>query len=69
MNQDWTEFAHLVQTDRTYLAFCVDLGLFSIFQPLVLARVKSLQTIDFAPFLGLMAWLFRPDQDSATSDA
>jgi hypothetical protein len=57
----WHEFGSLVARDRTYLAFCVDLPLFSIFQPILLSRVKGksdLQTIDYVPILGLVAWLF-----------
>jgi hypothetical protein len=39
---DWTEFTSLVQSDRTYLAFCVDLVLFSTFQPMILARARGI---------------------------
>jgi hypothetical protein len=55
---DWSEFWGLVQTDRSYLAFCVDPIIFAIFQPLILGRIKSeREVIDFVPFIGLVAWL------------
>jgi hypothetical protein len=56
--QDWSDFGQLVTEDRTYLAFCVDLVLFSVFQPLILSRVKTLEGLDYVPFVGLIAWLF-----------
>ncbi|KAL7571425.1 hypothetical protein ACA910_019185 [Epithemia clementina (nom. ined.)] len=68
---DWQEFVSLAQTDRTYLAFCLDMILFSIFQPLVLDRVRSqcrndsnsnsiignTSSLDAIPLVGLIAWL------------
>jgi hypothetical protein len=59
---DWSEFWETCQADRTYLAFVTDLSLFSIFQPLILQRVNGHETnrsIDYVPFVGLMAWMFR----------
>lgn len=65
---DWTDFWALVQTDRSYLAFCVDPIVFSIFQPLILRRVKTTaETIDYVPFFGLLAWLFAPQQPASES--
>jgi hypothetical protein len=61
----WNEAQH----DRTVLAYGADLAIFSIFQPLVLRRVRSCDTnsdepmqqqqpvSDFIPFFGLVAWL------------
>lgn len=67
-SNDWSEFLSLVKTDRSYLAFCVDPILFSIFQPLILARVKyNLETIDYVPFVGLVAWLFDSNSDEKES--
>lgn len=61
---DWSEFGTLVQTDRSYLAFCVDPVFFALFQPLILARVKNtLNTIDYIPFVGLIAWLFSTEEE------
>lgn len=69
---DWQEVWQLVQTDRTYLAFVVDLVLFSVFQPLILQRARqSLRgsnesligptvPLDALPFGGLIAWLLEP---------
>eukprot|EP00429_Kryptoperidinium_foliaceum_P025911 CAMPEP_0176152906 /NCGR_PEP_ID=MMETSP0120_2-20121206/78099_1 /TAXON_ID=160619 /ORGANISM="Kryptoperidinium foliaceum, Strain CCMP 1326" /LENGTH=311 /DNA_ID=CAMNT_0017489931 /DNA_START=54 /DNA_END=986 /DNA_ORIENTATION=+ len=56
-SSDWSDFWDLIRTDRSYLAFCVDPVLFSIFQPILLRRVKtSNDSIDYVPFLGLVAW-------------
>lgn len=70
---DWENFAKLATEDRTYLAFCVDLVLFSVLQPFLLGRVwkqtvkggntdddddPSMPQIYNVPFVGLMAWLF-----------
>ena len=56
---DWSEFLKLVQTDRSYLAFCIDPLLFALFQPFILQRVKNdLQPVDYVPFVGLLNWLF-----------
>ena len=59
---DWEQIQQLVQTDRTYLAFVVDLGLFSVFQPLILQRARhgssAVSALDNVPFLGLIAWLW-----------
>lgn len=64
--QDWMDYSQLVTTDRTYLAFTVDLALFSVFQPLILSRVKaSTGVIDYVPFVGLIAWLFQPEDRSS----
>lgn len=58
---DWSAFWELAQTDRSYLAFCVDPLLFAVFQPMILARLKSdSDTIDYVPFVGLIAWLLSP---------
>ncbi|CAB9513290.1 expressed unknown protein [Seminavis robusta] len=56
----WKEFQTLVVSDRTYLAFCVDLPLFAVFQPLILSRVnkKELTAIDYVPIVGLLNWMF-----------
>ena len=61
---DWNEMMTLIQTDRTYTAFAVDLCLFSFFQPVLLSRVRpdgQRKTTDHVPFVGLMAWLFERD--------
>ena len=67
---DWNQFWNLVETDRTYLAFCLDPCLFAIFQPIILRRVReskqgkevdqALQqpVVDYIPFVGLISWLF-----------
>ena len=65
---DWNEFGNLVQTDRTYLAFAIDLCLFSLFQPLVLGRLRRGQSadgggtllLDAIPLVGLLAWVLLP---------
>ena len=65
---DWSEFYGLVQTDRSYLAFCIDPILFALFQPFLLMRVKNeLQPIDYIPLFGLIHWLFTVEPVS-TSD-
>lgn len=63
---DWLDFAQLVTEDRTYLAFSIDLLLFSIFQPYMLNKLHIQNAeadarppqIYNVPFVGLMAWLF-----------
>jgi hypothetical protein len=63
---DWSEFWGLVQTDRSYLAFCVDPVVLAIFQPLVLARTNqngASMPMDYVPFFGLIAWLLRGDEE------
>lgn len=59
---DWEQIQELIQSDRTYLAFVVDLCLFSIFQPFILhrARGSSGRSLDIAPFVGLVAWYWNP---------
>jgi len=51
---------NLVKADRTYSAFAVDLVLFSVFQPIILKRVRDGErdVVDFVPWVGLGAWLF-----------
>jgi hypothetical protein len=64
---DWTEFWELAANDRSYFAFCLDPIVLAIFQPFLLARVKknesSLEPLDYVPFVGLIAWLFRGDEE------
>jgi len=68
---DWSDFARLATADRTYLAFCVDLVLFSTFQPFLLRKVYTQEIVKSGenesdpmpqiynvPFVGLVAWLF-----------
>ena len=64
---DWGDFVQLARDDRTYLAFLVDLVLFSASQSFLLRRIFSQQNDDDdetmppiynMPFVGLMAWLF-----------
>lgn len=60
--QEWADFGRLAAEDRTYLAFCVDLFLFSLFQPFLLRRIceQEQQPISGTynvPFIGLVAWL------------
>ena len=64
---DWGDFLQLARDDRTYLAFLVDLVLFSASQSFLLRRVHNQQKDDgdetmppiySMPFAGLMAWLF-----------
>jgi len=68
--QEWSDFLTLAQTDRSYLAFCIDPILFALFQPLMLARVKPKQEpIDAIPFVGLIVWLVAGDnQDDDNND-
>lgn len=75
---DWAQMKDLIQTDRTYLAFVVDLCLFSVFQPLILERARRQAsssspplsaTWDAFPFVGLVVWLLEsssvsPDEDT-----
>lgn len=57
---EWGTFFNLVQTDRSYLAFAVDLILFSFFQSFLLEEVSnSADSDEKTPFIGLMKWLFR----------
>jgi len=70
---EWNEFFRLILEDRTYLAFSVDLVLFSIFQFFLLGQVctSTLDTTDNdqdddvllftnkkLPFLSLLTWLY-----------
>lgn len=67
--EQWSNFLDLALTDRTYMAFCVDLVLFSIIQPFILRRATSgtskvgtngeneIPTVYKVPFIGLIAWL------------
>lgn len=67
-SQDWNEFNALVLSDRTYFAFCLDPIVLSFFQPFVLSRVNNNNhnnnqpILDYIPFIGLVAWLFRDDE-------
>jgi hypothetical protein len=62
---EWIDFLNLVKTDRTYLAFAVDLFLFSCFQKVLLDDLKSQnpssdeRDLDGIPFIGLLLWLFK----------
>jgi len=69
--QAWEEFQNLVVSDRTYLAFCVDLPLFAIFQPIILSRIKNssngnpqLEALDYVPIVGLVRWIFSKTNDT-----
>lgn len=64
---NWEDFIQLARNDRTYLAFLVDLVLFSASQSFLLRRVynqhnndgdETMPPIYNMPFVGLMAWLF-----------
>jgi len=63
---DWADFFLLAKNDRTYLAFLVDLVLFSATQSFLLRCIHDQQcddeegpmpTVYNIPFVGLMAWL------------
>lgn len=58
--EQWTEFGNLVVSDRTYLAFAIDLVIFAVTQKFLLAQVSptSNKPIYGVPFVGLIAWLF-----------
>uniref|UniRef100_A0A7S2E6P8 Uncharacterized protein n=1 Tax=Ditylum brightwellii TaxID=49249 RepID=A0A7S2E6P8_9STRA len=63
-SQEWIDFSSLVQTDRTYLAFCVDLVLFGSFQSFLINKIVNENESDDTmiynvPFVGLMVWLLR----------
>ena len=65
-SSDWKEFFDLAVTNRTYLAFCVDPIVLSIFQPLVLARVRNdgnTKSLDYVAFVGIIAWLLASDDE------
>uniref|UniRef100_A0A7S1D6D4 EXPERA domain-containing protein n=1 Tax=Cyclophora tenuis TaxID=216820 RepID=A0A7S1D6D4_CYCTE len=60
---DWNQFLNECKMDRTYFAFVVDLGLFSLFQPYLLRRVAGRnKSLDYVPFVGLMSWLFEVER-------
>ena len=63
--QAWGEFGNLIASDRTYLAFCVDLPLFAVFQPIILSRIKNeaLGAIDYVPIVGLLNWMFSKEDE------
>jgi len=57
--EQWSELVNLIVTDRTYMAFAVDLVLFSVTQSYLLRQVsKEHQILYDVPFIGLIAWLF-----------
>ena len=60
---EWVDFIELVKNDRTYLAFAVDLSLFTCFQSFLLKDIKSQQNIQQTsgdiPLLGILSWLYR----------
>jgi len=65
---EWLDFFNLVKTDRTYLAFAVDLVLFACFQIFLLDELnlqngKRDTNGDYKkeniPFVGILAWLFK----------
>lgn len=55
-------FLQLCVADRTYLAFLVDLSLFSLFQAALMQDVPCERMdspgVRFVPFVGIIAWLF-----------
>jgi hypothetical protein len=62
---DWYNFFQLAQTDRTYLAFCVDSILLAVFQPLIFARIregKERNVFHYVPIFGLIAWLLLEEE-------
>jgi len=57
---EWNDFLLLVKNDRTYLAFAVDLVLFSFIQSFLLEGMNgSKHASDKIPFVGLISWLVR----------
>ena len=62
--QAWSDFRDLVLSDRTYLAFCVDLPLFAVFQPIILSRIKNeqLTIVDYIPVVGLLSWILLKEE-------
>lgn len=59
------DFGALVISDRTYLAFCVDLSLFSFFQVRLFQGVRSTALGSHnIPLLGLLRWLLFPRNTS-----
>jgi hypothetical protein len=64
---DWVQFGEMMKSDRTYFAFGVDPVLLAIFQPIILARAShnsSSRPLDYVPFVGLIAWLFRGEEEN-----
>lgn len=62
---DWSDFFALARNDRSYFAFLVDPVVLSLFQPLLLARVKGrerMTPVDYVPFVGTIAWLFQGEE-------
>ena len=58
--ENFEEILALVRSDRSYLAFVVDLSLFSIFQPFILRRARgndAIESWDCVPIVGLLSWM------------
>jgi len=58
---EWDSFKSLVVSDRTYLAFCVDLFLFSVFQAWLLKDSEGVA--GKIPLVGLLLCLIRPRRE------
>ncbi|CAM9907787.1 unnamed protein product [Heterosigma akashiwo] len=58
---EWDSFKSLVVSDRTYLAFCVDLFLFSVFQAWLLKDSEGVA--GEIPLVGLLLCLIRPRRE------
>ena len=55
-------FANYISTDRVAFAFCVDLALYSVWQPYLISEVEKQEglrpdPLKFVPFFGLAKWL------------
>ena len=55
-------FSRYVSTDRVAFAFCVDLALYSLWQPLLISAVEKEEGLapdvaKYVPFFGLAKWL------------
>jgi len=68
-SEDWAQFFAQCLEDRTYLAFCVDLAVFSTVQPYLLQRVRGTSKgWDFVPFIGLITWLLASCRAEANAE-
>ena len=57
LDQRWQFAAEQFQGNRAFWAFVLDLGLYSVWQPILMKGCGCSSRLRFVPFFGLAAWL------------
>ena len=55
----WAYFAQQYSTDRVFWAFCLDAGLYSVWQAWLLGDAGAAAWHRYVPFFGLAGWLLQ----------